>query len=238
MAHCKYKLKTGSMITIGIIDSGISRASITGEYDIDGVWLKKRLGTGSFYTQKDIGDRIGHGSECFRIISSIAPGAGYFIVKIFENELITDVEILAEAIQICVDRGVALINISAGIKASAMPELLRIACDRAADCDTVIIAAEHNDGSECYPADYYSVIGVAAAELGPEEQFRFVYGEDITFYASAADMFPTGTPWSLSTSFACARFTGYAAKIVSRKGRLKRADLIAELINDINQLTQ
>lgn len=219
------------MIKIGIIDSGIDKINWNGKSNIEGIYLKKDHRTKEIHFHGDIFDQIGHGNECFKIISSIISDTSYYIVRVFEKELVTDIDILAEAIQVCVDQHVDIINISAGVKANEMPELLRIVCDGAYNNDTIIVSAQHNHGSRCYPANYTKVVGVGAANLAVGERFRYVCNEDIEFYTSAADMFPNGTAWSQSTSFACAKMTGYAALILQHKGKMKFEQLRTELIN-------
>lgn len=220
------------MIKIGIIDSGIDKINWNGKSNIEGIYLKKDYGAKEVHFCEDISDQIGHGNDCFKIISSIISDASYYIIKVFGKDLVTDTDVLAAAIQVCIDQHVDIINISAGVKADEMPELLRIVCDRAYYNDTIIMSAQHNQGSRCYPANYTKVIGVGAVNLVSGERFRYVCDEDIEFYTSAADMFPNGTAWSQSTSFACAKMTGYAALILKHKGKIKFEQLRTELINN------
>ena len=215
------------MIKIGIIDSGINKV----KSNITGVHLKKDCDTGEILCSENISDQIGHGDDCFRIISSIIPDVNYYIVKVFEKKLVTDIAILTKAIQACIDEQVDIINISAGVKSDEMPELLRSVCDAAYDNDITIVSALHNQGLHCYPANYARVIGVGAVSLVAGERFRCVYNKDIEFYTSAADMFRNGVAWAQSTSFACAKMTGYAAQILKQKGRLKPDQLKNELMN-------
>ena len=219
------------MIKIGIIDSGIDEINLNGKSNIKGIYLKKDYRTKEVHYCEDIFDQIGHGNDCFKIISSLISDASYYLVKVFEKELVTDIDILVEAIQVCVDQHVDIINISAGVKADKMPELLRNVCDRAYNNNAVIVSAQHNQGSRCYPANYTKVIGVGATNLGAGERFRYVCNKDIEFYTSAADMFPNSATWSQSTSFACAKMTGYAALILQHKGKMKFEQLRTELIN-------
>lgn len=226
-----FKESENRMIKIGIIDSGIGKVNWNGKSNIEGVYLKKDYSNKKIHFYENISDQIGHGDDCFKIISAIISDANYYIVKVFEKELATDIDVLAEAIQVCVDQHVDIINISAGVKADEMPELLRNVCDAAYDNDIIIVSAQHNQGLRCYPASYAKVIGVGTVNLVAGEKFRYVYNKDIEFYTSAADIFPNGAAWSQSTSFACAKITGYAAQILKHKGKLKFDQLKTELIN-------
>jgi len=220
------------MVKIGIIDSGIDEINLTGKNDIKGICLKKDDQSNEIHFCENIFDQNGHGNECFKIISSIIPDASYYIVKIFEKELVTDLDILAVAIQACVVHQVDIINISAGVKADDVPELLRIVCDEAYNNNVIIVSAQHNQGVRCYPANYTKVIGVGTIELADGEMYRYASNDTIEFYTSAADIFPGNKGWSNSTSFACAKMTAYAAEILQVKGKMKMEQLMTELINN------
>lgn len=219
------------MIKIGIIDSGINMARRNEKFNVAGVYLKKDDFTQAIHYSENISDQIGHGDDCFRIISAMNADANYYIVKVFEKELVTDIDVLTAAILACIDQEVDIINISAGIKCDEMPVSLRNACDKAYDNDITVVSALHNQGSCCYPANYIRVIGVGAVQLVAGDKFRYVRNKDIEFYTSAADMFRKGATWAQSTSFACAKMTGYAAQILEQKGRMQFDALKAELMN-------
>jgi hypothetical protein len=214
------------MIKIGIIDSGIN---VT-DPNIAGVHLQRDPVSRELISSNDLIDEIGHGSDCFRIISSIIPDANYYIVKVFDKELVTDIGILSTAIQLCVDQAVDIINISAGVATDEIPEILRIACDSAYNNDTIIVSARHSLGLQCYPANYTKVISVGNIDLAEGEQFKCVITDNIECYTSAADMFPAGTAWSQASSFACAKMTGYVALALRQKGKLPLEKLKTELI--------
>jgi len=213
------------MIKIGIIDSGIN---VTNQ-NIAGVHLLRDPASQKLLSSIDITDEIGHGSDCFRIISSIISDANYYIVKVFDKELKTDIDILSTAIQLCVEQNVDLINISAGVATDEIPDLLRIACDSAYNNDTIIVSARHSSGLQCYPANYTKVISVGNTDLAEGEQFKCVITDNIECYTSAADMFPAGTAWSKASSFACAKMTGYVALMLRQKGKIPLEKLKTEL---------
>ncbi|MBB5635061.1 hypothetical protein HDF26_002212 [Pedobacter cryoconitis] len=223
------------MIKIGIIDSGINQVYAGELPAVQGIFLEKDKLTNQICSFDNIFDRIGHGSECFRIISSIVTGANYYIVKIFDQEMIADVDILAAAIQTCINQNVNIINISAGVIADKIPELLRIVCDQAYENNIAIISAKHQSGTHCYPAHYRKVISVGTTTLPEGELYNYSYKENIEFYTSAVDLFPDDITWSDSTSFSCAKMTAYAANILKLKGHMKMENLTDELINNVKQ---
>ncbi|WP_316742128.1 S8 family serine peptidase [Pedobacter antarcticus] len=219
------------MIKIGIIDSGIKPIYSETVRDIQGVFLKKDELTNEICSLDNIDDKIGHGSECFKIISSIVSEGSYYIVKVFDEEMVTDIDVFAQAIQICINQEVNIINISAGVKSEEIPELLRVVCDNAYDKNIIIVSAKHNSGSQCYPAHYKKVIGVGTADLTEGELYKYTYDDDFEFYTSAADLYPEHITWSDSTSFACAKMTAYAANILKTKGHMEINQMRDELIH-------
>lgn len=224
------------MIKIGIIDSGINEGYRDGEVEIQGVFLKRDEVTNEICAFENIVDQIGHGTECFKIISSISTGVSYYVVKVFDQEMVADIGVLAQAIQTCIDQNVDVINISAGVVSDKIPELLRLACDEAYDNNVIVIAAKHNSGSHCYPAHYIKVMSVGAADLVEGELYKYTSNGNIEFYTSARDLYPEHIVWSHSTSFACAKMTAYAANLLKLKGKIKMEQLKDELIHQ-NQIT-
>jgi len=219
---------------IGIIDSGISSVYSTDNSAIRGVFLKKHSSSNEIISSKSIDDNIGHGSECYKIISSLVNDVEYFIVKIFDREMISDVDLLAAGIQICIDEGTDVINISAGVRHNAIPKLLSTCCDEAYRRNIALIAAGPILQEQCFPAYYEKVIGVGSTELTIGELYRYNSAHEIEFYTSASDLYPAHVTWSASTSFSCAKMTAYATQIIQVKGRISLEELKSELICKLN----
>lgn len=219
------------MIKIGIIDSGINETYRKQHSFIKGISLQVEPLTGKIDVSTDIQDRIGHGSECLKIIGSMVTDISYFIVKIFDHEMVADTGVLAAAIQTCIKEEVNIINISAGVIAPHIPKILGIACDEAYQNDVIIVAAMHNQGTKCYPAHHEKVIGVGAVDYSTTSPFFTGVSDQYEFYTTAADLYPDDIHWSNSTSFACAKLTGFAANILKRKGNMCLETLYTELIN-------
>lgn len=221
------------MIKIGIIDSGINPQAGQEGTVIEGLFLLKDALSSQIRWHPDLSDHIGHGTECFKIISSIVTGASYYVVKIFDQEMVAEVDVLAAAIRACIAQQVNIINISAGVRADQVPPVLREVFDEAYAHQVTIISANHNAGSQCYPAHDSKVIGVGLAQLTTGELYTYKKNENIEFYTSAADLYTAEVVWSNATSFACAKMTAYAANILKRKGKMKMEQLKTELVNYI-----
>lgn len=219
---------------IGIIDSGINKIYSINNSAVSGVFLKKHLPSNKIISSNSIDDNIGHGSECYKIISSIVNDVEYFIVKVFDQEMISDIDLLAAGIQTCLDEGTDIINISAGVRLNTMPESLRICCDEAYSRNIALVAAGHILQERCFPAYYKNVIGVGSTELKKGELYQYNRTHDIEFYTSASDLYPAHVTWSASTSFSCAKMTAYATQIIKLKGRMTLEGLKSELINHLH----
>lgn len=221
------------MVKIGIIDSGINKVHFEGNKNIRGTFLRKDKKNNLIHSDKNIYDQIGHGNECFKIISSIITDVDYYIVKVFGKELETDIDVLIAAIETCIFEQVDIINISAGIRSDEIPELLRHVCDEAYKNDIIIVAAQHNQGFPCYPAKYEKVISVGTVDLSPGERYRVIENGCLEFFTSAVDLYPPESNWSKSTSFACAKMTGYIGYIIGKRGKMNLEGLQEELINSV-----
>lgn len=221
------------MCKVGIIDSGINQSFMGDQHVIQGIFLKKDNLTNEILTFEDINDQIGHGSECFKIISSITNNTDYFIVKIFDYEMVADVDVLVAAIRACLLNKVNIINISAGVTAGRIPESLGLICDEAYDNNVAIFAARHNLGSQCYPAHYKNVIGVGFTNLSGGELYKYTSDTNLQFFTSASDMYPDDIIWANSTSFACAKMTAHAANMLKFNVGMNIEILKTELISQI-----
>ncbi|MDF2476419.1 MAG: hypothetical protein K0S24_1902 [Sphingobacterium sp.] len=222
------------MIKIGIIDSGINAEQLSlirNISSIDGLYLKRLGDTDLIDRDSNFSDENGHGNECFRIISSIITNVNYYIVKIFGKQLETELDILVAAIETCITERVDIINISAGIRLDKTPEKLRNVCYKAYLNGIIILAAQHYQGKVSYPAQFPYVISVGTGDLSNGEYFRFFdMDEGPVFLTSAADLFPEDSDWSKSTSFSCAKMTGYIGNLFNERGKMNFEKLIGELI--------
>lgn len=189
-----------------------------------------RSENGSIVFSDDYKDCNGHGNECYKIISKQNRTANFFIIKVFSENLNTDDEILAEAIQQCVLARVDIINISAGVISDVISDHLREAIELALRNDTIIVAAMDNGGRTSFPASYDGVIGVGYTELEIGESYRIINFEKEYFFTNAKDQYPPDTSWAKSSSFACAKMTMYIAKLMNSTKHLSSRSLKRILI--------
>ncbi|WP_293928025.1 S8 family serine peptidase [Sphingobacterium sp. UBA6320] len=216
------------MIKIGIIDSGIEPNYMSQLNNVSALKLSKDNLGQILIDHVDISDKNGHGNVCFQLISSVVPEANYLIIKVFEERLVTELDILETAIRICINDKVDIINISAGLTSETIPHSLKMICDEAFRKGILIVAAKNNEGSRSYPANYEKVLSV---EL-ENDNITASYGVK---NSKKNDLFISGNYLSkecktICTSFACAKMTGIISKLLINKGRLSLGNLNKELI--------
>ena len=112
---------TGAGVRIGIIDSGY----VKGKRDIN---IAKGINLLSNSNNNDYTDKIGHGTACAGIISKKAPDVLIYPVKIFENELESDINKLSAAINWCIENKLHLINLSSGTTEESNKKQLKQIC--------------------------------------------------------------------------------------------------------------
>ncbi|MDO9253777.1 S8 family serine peptidase [Hydrogenophaga sp.] len=103
-------------------------------------------------------DRIGHGSRVLQAIAALAPDARFCVAQVFGEQLRTDGETVALALDWLVDQGAAVVNLSLGVRQDRAP--LRAACERALDRGCVVVASTPARGEPVFPAAYPGVIRV------------------------------------------------------------------------------
>ncbi len=173
-----------------MIDSGVhaSHPHIT---RVDGGW-----------PEGDFVDRLGHGTAVMAAIQEKAPDAEYFAVRIFEQELRTNIDTLLAAMQWSVDHGMDIINLSLGTSNAAHADKFAPFVARA-----ILVSP-----AGAFPGDLPGVIRVQQDASCPRDQFRC---EDEVFYASPYPRPMPGVPPERNlqgVSFAVANMTGFAAR--------------------------
>ncbi len=153
---------TGRNVNVAIIDSGIDSdhpqiGPIAGGTQLS---LDGRIITGGDFT-----DCAGHGTACAGIIRKKAPQADLFSIRIFDASLGTDGRLLIAALQWAVEQQIDVVNLSLGTTDVALRDELQNACRQAVNAGLILVAAEHNEGRESYPAVFSEVIGVTAGKV-------------------------------------------------------------------------
>lgn len=152
-----------------------------------------------------------HGAQVVRLIRERAGDVRILYAQAFSESRGTPAQ-LAAAIDGLVDEGVALINLSLGLRRAAAA--LRLACERAADAGVVLVASSPARGAPVYPAAYPQCIAVCGdARCGPEEISDLAGSNaDLGAHPFALDH----DAGSGGASFACARVSARLALLLAQ----------------------
>ena len=176
--HLNFMTFTGRGVKVAVIDSGIDPAHprigrITGGVSIS----VAPDGQAIFGT--DFVDRTGHGTACAGIIRRKALEADLFAVRIFDESLSADGRALAAAIRWAVERRVDVVNLSLGTTDTAFRDAIAEACREAVSAGVILVAADHNEGLDSYPATLPEAIGVAGGNVRGRHEYLYRPGEAI-----------------------------------------------------------
>lgn len=135
-------------VRVGVVDSGWPVA------------LKDRVRAARSWVDAggDAQDRNGHGARTLQAMARLAPDAVFTVAQVFGPALRTDGGTVAQALDWLADQGVALINLSLGVRQDHAP--LRAACERALARGCLVIASTPARGEPVFPAAYPGVIRV------------------------------------------------------------------------------
>ena len=207
---------SGQGIKVAIIDSGIDSThprikSIAGGVDLS-------IGPdGQIVPGTDCTDRAGHGTACAGIIQRKAPEAEFYSIRIFDESLGTDGRALMAALQWAVEHEMDVVNLSLGTTEVAFRDALAEVSRQADEAGTILVAAEHNEGVESYPAVLPEVVGVTAGKVYGHYGYFYRVGEAIECVARGdAQRLCWLEPREVmigGTSFAAPHITGIVALI-------------------------
>jgi subtilisin family serine protease len=174
--------RTGAGVRIALIDSGINEAHSHVGPIAGGIALSPGPAN-RVVREEDYRDRLGHGTALAGILKFKAPEAELFAVRIFEDRLVTSIEILEAALRWAIERRMHVINLSLG---TANPEhrarMIRLVA-QARRRGILITASSPPENSAMLPAALDGVFGVAAAEDCAWAEYRYVADGPIHFRA-------------------------------------------------------
>jgi subtilisin family serine protease len=157
LEHALLAGRTGRGVRVAIVDSGIS----PGHPHVGEVAGGLALGPDGS-SSDDFADRLGHGTAVAAVIREKAAGAELFAIRVFHRELVTSAAVLAAAIEVAVERGARLVNLSLGTDNLDHAPRLQRAVDRASERGVVVVSPRRHRGRLWLPG---SLSGVVAVEL-------------------------------------------------------------------------
>ena len=224
--------KTGSGVSIAVIDSGVHASHPHVNGVAGGVGIDPNGNE-----HDDFVDRLGHGTAVTAAIREKAPDAEIYAVKVFDDSLSTKAEVLVSAIDWASSRGLRLINLSLGTAKREHEETLQAAVDRAGERGSLVVAASAYDGQRWLPGSLRGALGVMLDWDCDRDEVRITSDADgsATFHASG---YPRPIPGVSpernlkGISFAVANTTGLLARLLEAH---PEATTVADVIEAVRR---
>ena len=224
---------------IGIIDSGIDlKHKMLKDCQIKGKGIifedEKCIITDDFH------DKIGHGTAIAGIVHKSLPDINLFIVKVFDEQLVTHEKVICKSLELCIENKVDLINMSLGIETQNPSNALVGWLKKAYELGIVIIAAANNTPNiECYPAFFPTVFGVISGKIKNRFEYGHLNNSSIEFVAKGSIQRVIwkegGYNITGGTSYACPHFSVIVGKMMQTKEFCGIQELRKDLIEGANK---
>jgi subtilisin len=214
-----WKTRTGKGVSVAIIDSGIDgeHPNLRGKLyeSVEAKNDNKRV----LFVPSDSGDSAGHGTACAGIISSIAPDAELYSIKVLGAQASGDGQAFLAGLEYAIKRKHRIINLSLGTTKPQFFAPLHDLLDRAYQAGCIVVAAANNLPQPSFPSVFSSsLISVSKNEEKDPFHFGFRFGEIIELTAPGVNV---NTTWlnggfrSLTgNSFACPQIVGIIALLL------------------------
>jgi len=211
---------SGRGVRVAVVDSGVDATHPAVGRLAGGAVLEVDADTpgGVVLREGEHGDLYGHGTACAGIIRVLAPEVELYSVRVLGARLTGRAYVFARGIEWCIDNGMHVVNLSLSTTNDDWYAGFHELCDEAAHAGIVLVAALSNIRKASYPAEFSSVLSVAATAGADREQF-------VCNPAPPAEWGAPGiaveVPWlegasivSTGNSFATPVIAGHAARVL------------------------
>ncbi|MGZ4107630.1 MAG: S8 family serine peptidase [Tumebacillaceae bacterium] len=228
-----WKSKLGTGIRIVVMDSGVNvQHQDLQSYSFSGLSIQQEE-EGVFRVTEDIQDTLGHGTAVSAIIKKLVPQAEIFAVKVFQDELETNLDTLLYALEQVEKVECHILHLSLGVTQGDDIPRLREICERLTAKGVIIVSAFDNDGAISYPAAFPNVIGVDASMICKTDyDYEFVESPIVNLRAKGSHQRLAWVEpkyiFRAGASFAAPYVSGYAAKLIE-SGVTEQAGILDEL---------
>jgi subtilisin family serine protease len=215
----------GAGITVAVVDSGVDVShpavgtvdrAIALHWDPDAAEVVS--------TEGPHDDLFGHGTACAGLIRRAAPDVSLWSVRVLGRRLTGKGLVFAAGLRWAIAQGARVINLSLSTGREDYFGLFHEIADEAAFAGVVLVCAANNVPARTYPAEFSSVISVAAHDGHDPFSFDANPAPPADFGAPGIDL---SVPWlsgttitSTGNSFAAAHLTGLAARLLSKHPQL------------------
>jgi subtilisin family serine protease len=212
---------TGTGITVAVVDSGIDSAHPDAGPVERAVALRRDRETQEVVSAEGPHDDLfGHGTACAGIIRRAAPDATMWSVRVLGSRLTGKGAVFAAGIRWAIAQGARVVNLSLSTGRQDYFGLFHEIADEAAFAGVILVCATNNVPAPTYPAQFSSVISVAAHDGHDPFALDVNPAPPADFGAPGIDV---RVPWlsgstivSTGNSFAAPHVTGLVARILSK----------------------
>jgi subtilisin family serine protease len=216
---------TGAGITVAVVDSGVDAAHPAVGHVNRAVALRRDPDTEEIVTSEGPHeDLFGHGTACAGIIRCAAPDAVLWSIRVLGSKLTGKGVVFAEGLRWAISHGARVVNLSLSTGREDYFGLFHQIADEAAFAGVVLVCAVNNVPAPTYPAQFSSVISVAAHDGRDPFDLDANPAPPADFGAPGIDI---EVPWlsgstivATGNSFAAAHVTGLAARLLSKHPQL------------------
>jgi len=212
---------SGSGITVAVVDSGVDATHpAVGAID-RAVALRWDPETEEVIsTDGPHEDLFGHGTACAGIIRRAAPDATLWSVRVLGSRLTGKGVVFAAGLRWAITQGARVVNLSLSTGREDYFGLFHEIADEAAFAGVVLVCATNNVPAPTYPAQFSSVISVAAHDGHDPLSLDANPAPPVDFGAPGIDI---TVPWlsgstivSTGNSLAAPHVTGLVARILGK----------------------
>jgi subtilisin family serine protease len=208
-----WKRCTGRGVRVAVVDSGIDteHPDLKGKVreSVEAVTEDGKV----VFKPSTTGDQAGHGTACAGIISSVAPDAELYSVKVLGPNASGSGEMFLVGLDYAIKQRFQVINLSLGTTKRDFFGPLHDLLDRAYHAGCIVVAAANNLPYPSYPSIFSSsVVSVIKRAGGDPFNFGYRYGKIIELVAPGVEIkttWPGGGYRQLTgNSFACPYVVG------------------------------
>src|SRR5687767_1564544 len=216
-----WRSATGRGVSVAIVDSGIdtNHPDLAGRIceSVEARLEDKRV----VFDGSTSGDSAGHGTACAGIITSIAPAAELYSIKVLGAGGLGDGQAFLAGLEYAINKRYRIINLSLGTTKPQFFSPLHDLLDRAYQAGCVVVAAANNLPQPSFPSVFSSsLISVIKSMETDPLNFGFHFGEIIELTAPGVNIrtawLENGYRTLTGNSFACPHVVGVIARLLEK----------------------